>query len=52
MQKESLAELNKDPSYGIYTFAEAFEELLSKRSSVMKRYIESWKLIACDHLNE
>ena len=43
MQKETLGELNKDPSYGIYKGEEVFKEIFERQSSIMNKYLLSWR---------
>ena len=43
MQKETLAELNKNPSYGIYKGEEVYKEIIERQSSIMSKYVLSWK---------
>jgi len=43
MQKETLAELNIDPSYGIYKGEEVFKEIFERQSSIMNKYLLSWR---------
>lgn len=44
MQKETLAELNKDPTYGIYKGEELYKQVIERKSSTMSEYLRSWKI--------
>jgi len=43
LQKETLDELNKDPSYGIYKGEEVFKEIFERQYSIMNKYLLSWR---------
>ena len=46
LSKEVLAEINKNPRYGISSGEDVYKEFLQHKSSMMSKYLRSWKLLS------